>query len=164
MGMLEVKDTDTLIEGITDILKDYQDIVLFSANYPADHIRFAANHLWRKPGQKMDYEGEELSLYPIHSIEGSFGAEIHPSFLKTNKDFKEIRRGTNSKTNPSQLWEQEEELTKALGLPQQTELHLCGIETDPKVWEKSITFLEQKGYTTKRIEKLIRSEVLPFDY
>lgn len=44
--------------------------------HPADHGSFAANHPWRKPGQVIELNGLEQILWPIHCVQGSFGAEF----------------------------------------------------------------------------------------
>jgi nicotinamidase/pyrazinamidase len=44
--------------------------------HPGNHGSFAANHLWRKPGQVIDLHGLPQVLWPIHCVQGSFGAEL----------------------------------------------------------------------------------------
>ena len=44
--------------------------------HPANHLSFAANHLWRNPEQIIDIEGVSQLLWPMHCVQNSFGAEL----------------------------------------------------------------------------------------
>ena len=86
MGMLEVKGADSLVGELNTYREAFDKVFLFNSSYPADHIRFAANHMWRKPGASIEIEGVEFNLFPIYCIQDSWGAEIHPTFNKREGD------------------------------------------------------------------------------
>ena len=78
-GALEVQEGDLVIP-IANRLMEHFDIVVASKDWhPADHGSFAANHPWRKPGQVIELHGLQQVLWPIHCVQGSFGANFHPS-------------------------------------------------------------------------------------
>jgi nicotinamidase/pyrazinamidase len=76
-GVLEVSDSDTVLP-IANALMPYFDVVVATQNwYPANHGSFAANHLWRKPGQVIDLQGLPQVLRIMHCVQNSFGANLH---------------------------------------------------------------------------------------
>jgi len=75
-GALEVKDGDK-VAPVANKLSEHFDLVVATQDWhPADHGSFAANHPWRKPGQVIELNGLEQILWPIHCVQGSFGAEF----------------------------------------------------------------------------------------
>ncbi len=77
-GALEVKGGDDVV-AIANLMMPYFDKVVATQDWhPADHGSFAANHPWRKPGQIIELDGLSQVLWPIHCVQGSFGAEFHP--------------------------------------------------------------------------------------
>ncbi len=77
-GALEVKEGDEVIP-IANALMPHFDLVVATQDWhPANHGSFAANHPWRKPGQIIDLNGLQQILWPIHCVQDSFGAQLHP--------------------------------------------------------------------------------------
>lgn len=76
VGAVPLKDTDKYIEEANDVMLAYDVVIAVQKWYPADHRMFAANHLWRKPEQEIEVEGEQVSLHVIHCIAYSFGANF----------------------------------------------------------------------------------------
>jgi nicotinamidase/pyrazinamidase len=76
-GILEVADSDAILP-IANALMPYFDVVVATQDwYPANHGSFAANHLWRKPGQTIDLNGFPQVLETMHCVQNSFGASLH---------------------------------------------------------------------------------------
>ena len=97
-GALEVKNGDAAIP-IANLLMPKFDIVVATQNwYPANHGSFAANHLWRKPGQVIDLHGLQQELSAIHCVQNSFGAMFKKE-LNTEGVHKTIQKGTDSEVN-----------------------------------------------------------------
>ncbi|MEM8584161.1 MAG: bifunctional nicotinamidase/pyrazinamidase [Bacteroidota bacterium] len=93
-GMLPVPEGDAVIEPAVKLM-EYFDIVVATQDWhPANHGSFAANHPWRKPGQVIDLHGLPQVLWPIHCVEGSFGAEL-VSQLDQGKISKIFKKGTD---------------------------------------------------------------------
>ncbi len=76
-GALEVKDGDEVIPIANSLIQQFDIVVATQDWHPANHGSFAANHLWRKPGQVIDLHGLPQVLWPIHCVQNSFGAMFH---------------------------------------------------------------------------------------
>lgn len=83
-GPAEVPDSQQLVAILNRLIPNYDLVVAANFNLPADHTMFAANHLWRRPGQTILVNGHPTHLQNIHCVPGSFGAEFIPG-LDTSK-------------------------------------------------------------------------------
>lgn len=83
-GPAEVPDGQSLVAILNRLLPNYDLVVAANFSLPADHVMFAANHLWRRPGQIIPINGHPTLLHHIHCVPGSFGAEFIPG-LKLDK-------------------------------------------------------------------------------
>lgn len=75
-GLLPVPDGNEVIPLATRLMPLFQTVVATQDWHPANHGSFAANHPWRKPGQVIELDGLDQVLWPIHCVQGSFGAEL----------------------------------------------------------------------------------------
>lgn len=75
-GALEVPAANEIIPIANDLMNSFEHVIATQDWHPANHGSFAANHLWRKPGQIIDLDGVEQVLWPIHCVQESFGAEF----------------------------------------------------------------------------------------
>lgn len=73
-GAVPLPDTSSLIVEVNEEMQRYDIVIAIQKWYPADHKSFAANHPWRKPGQVITIEEEEVTLQIIHCVADSFGA------------------------------------------------------------------------------------------
>ncbi|MEO0625871.1 MAG: bifunctional nicotinamidase/pyrazinamidase [Bacteroidota bacterium] len=94
IGLLPVPDGDAVIAPAVTLMDQFEIVVATQDWHPADHGSFAANHPWRKPGQVIDLNGLPQVLWPIHCVEGSFGAEL-VSQLDQDKITKIFQKGTD---------------------------------------------------------------------
>ncbi len=94
LGALEVKEANSIIPIANDLMSHFDEIVASQDWHPADHLSFAANHYWKKPGQIIDLNGLEQILWPIHCVQNSMGAAFHDG-LNTQKITKVIYKGTD---------------------------------------------------------------------
>ncbi len=78
-GALEVQEGDQVIPIANALMEKFDLVVATQDWHPANHGSFAANHPWRKPGQVIDLHGLQQVLWPIHCVQGSFGANFHPT-------------------------------------------------------------------------------------
>lgn len=76
LGALPVPEGDQVIPIANALMSEFPTVVATQDWHPADHGSFAANHLWRKPGQIIDLNGLPQILWQIHCVQGSFGAEF----------------------------------------------------------------------------------------
>lgn len=75
-GALAVKGGNEVIP-IANILMNKFDLVVATQDWhPANHESFAAVHYFRQPGQVIDLHGLQQVLWPIHCVQGTFGAEF----------------------------------------------------------------------------------------
>ncbi len=94
LGALAVAEGDQLIPIANKLMEQFDLVVATQDWHPADHGSFAANHPWRKPGQVIDLHGLSQILWPIHCVQGSFGAEFVKE-LNTEKITKIFPKGTD---------------------------------------------------------------------
>jgi len=93
-GALEVKD-GLAAAKVANKLMDRFDLVVATQDWhPANHKSFAAMHPWRRPGDVIELNGLEQILWPIHCVQGSFGAEFVRE-LKTDAFEKVFVKGTD---------------------------------------------------------------------
>lgn len=93
-GALPVAEGDQVIPIANALMPKFDLIVATQDWHPADHGSFAANHLWRKPGQVIDLHGLQQVLWPIHCVQSSFGAEFVKQ-LQTDQITKVFPKGTD---------------------------------------------------------------------
>ncbi|MTB50980.1 bifunctional nicotinamidase/pyrazinamidase [Lewinella sp. W8] len=75
-GMLPVPEGDRVIPVANTLIPAYRTVVATQDWHPANHGSFAANHPWRKPGQVIELNGLSQILWPIHCVQGTWGAEL----------------------------------------------------------------------------------------
>ena len=93
-GALEVADGNKVIPVANRLMELFDLVVATQDWHPADHKSFAANHPWRHPGQVIDLNGLDQILWPIHCVQGSFGAEFAPG-LHTDQFERVFTKGTD---------------------------------------------------------------------
>ncbi len=98
-GPAEVPDGQELVAIIIGLMADYELVVAANFAMPADHIMFAANHLWRRPGQVIPLNGHPTLLHLTHCVPGSFGAELIPG-LKSGQIAFTALMGTDKSIPP----------------------------------------------------------------
>jgi nicotinamidase/pyrazinamidase len=95
-GALEVKEGDQVIPIANELMNTFDLVVATQDWHPANHGSFAANHLWRYPGQVIELDGLEQILWPIHCVQDSFGAQFVKT-LETDKIDDIFVKGTDPK-------------------------------------------------------------------
>ncbi|WP_116105577.1 bifunctional nicotinamidase/pyrazinamidase [Lewinella sp. IMCC34191] len=93
-GMLPVPEGDQVIDLANRLMEDYQTVVATQDWHPANHGSFAANHMWRKPGQVIDLNGLQQVLWPIHCVQDTWGSEFVDN-LHTDGIDEVFRKGTD---------------------------------------------------------------------
>ena len=79
-GTLAVKNGNEVIPIINRLLKQNFDVVVATKDWhPHDHGSFADIH-GKLPGERIDLNGLEQILWPIHCVQGSKGAEFAPGW------------------------------------------------------------------------------------
>ncbi|MCH6198978.1 bifunctional nicotinamidase/pyrazinamidase [Aquiflexum sp. LQ15W] len=93
-GALAVNEGDQVVPIINELQKKFDFIVATQDWHPADHGSFAANHSNKNIGEFVDLNGVSQILWPVHCVQGTKGAELHPG-LKTEKWEAVFKKGTN---------------------------------------------------------------------
>ena len=158
-GALEVKEGDQVIPIANALMEKFELVVATQDWHPADHGSFAANHPWRKPGQVIDLHGLEQVLWPIHCVQGSFGAKFHPTLNQAGIT-KVFVKGTDSTIDSySGFFDNGHRKATGLGdyLKEQevTEVYIMGLATDYCVKFTALDAVEL-GFTTHLIEDASR--------
>ena len=91
-GLLAVTDGDAIILRINALMDNFQTIVLTQDWHPANHSSFAANHPGAEPFSQTHMPYGPQTLWPIHCVQGTTGAEFHPA-LRTDPAHLIIRKG-----------------------------------------------------------------------
>ena len=90
---MEIANGTELIPIANQLMEQYDIVIAAIDWHPANHLSFAANHPWRKIGQIIEVEGQQQELFPIHCVQGTFGAAF-PANLTKEKITKIIQKGT----------------------------------------------------------------------
>jgi nicotinamidase/pyrazinamidase len=79
-GALAVTEGDLIIPGINALAAQFEHVILTQDWHPEGHISFAASHLGKQPFvDTIEAAYGTQTLWPIHCIQGSRGAELHPN-------------------------------------------------------------------------------------
>lgn len=82
-GALNLNGNEAIIGLANTLAARFDQNYLICDAHPANHASFAANYLWRYPGQIQELPDGPMQLWLIHAVEGSFGSEIHPKIDTT---------------------------------------------------------------------------------
>lgn len=78
-GALEVRHGDQVTDVIHRTARKFQHIVLTQDWHPVGHSSFATSHPGRKAFESIEAPYGPQILWPEHCVQGTFGAEFHPS-------------------------------------------------------------------------------------
>jgi nicotinamidase/pyrazinamidase len=94
-GALAVPDGDAVIP-IANRLQDLFPLVIATQDWhPPNHGSFAANHLGQKPFAQIQLNGLPQTLWPVHCVQGTRGAELAPA-LRRDRITKIFPKGTDA--------------------------------------------------------------------
>ena len=133
-GALAVREGDEVVPVINRLQPRFDLVVATQDWHPADHGSFAANHLGRQPGETIELAGLPQILWPVHCVQGTRGAELHPA-LDRSRIAEVVRKGTDS-TIDSYSGFFDNGRRAATGLEQNLrerrvdEVYICGLATD----------------------------------
>ena len=78
-GALAVAGGDRVIDPIHRIAPRFEHIVLTQDWHPTGHSSFASSYAGKQPFEQVGLNYGAQTLWPDHCIQGSKGAEFHPS-------------------------------------------------------------------------------------
>lgn len=91
-GSLSVPNGNEIISVINKLQNEFDLIVATQDWHPENHKSFAVNHEDKNLFETIDLNGLPQVLWPIHCVQGSFGAKFHKD-LKTHKIEAIFRKG-----------------------------------------------------------------------
>lgn len=97
LGNASVEGFENISDKIEDISPLWTNLVAINENHPADHVSFAACHLWRKPNQVINIGNKTQYLWPIHCVSGTMGVFNLPWL--NNKNPFIIEKGNNKEVD-----------------------------------------------------------------
>jgi len=91
-GALAVEGGDEIVPAVNRLIDASPHVVLTQDWHPADHSSFASTHPGKAPFQTVAMPYGEQTLWPEHCVQGSAGADFHPSLRWTSAELV-IRKG-----------------------------------------------------------------------
>ena len=124
-GALEVPEGDQIVAPINLMIDDASIVILSQDWHPKNHTSFAENHEGSAPFDVIEMPYGSQTLWPIHCVMGSHGAEFH-RLLNTSRANAVIRKGSTSTIDSySTFFENDRKTPTGLsGL-----LRECGVKT-----------------------------------
>lgn len=133
-GALAVPDGDAVVPVANRLQPIFPLVVATQDWHPSNHGSFAANHPGKNVFERIDLNGLPQTLWPIHCVQGSAGAELAPG-LKRERIAKVFQKGTDAGIdsysgffdNGHRRATGMAEWLKGRGV---TDVHICGLATD----------------------------------
>jgi nicotinamidase/pyrazinamidase len=99
-GALAVPDGDQILTPLSRLMNtDFFPLIVATQDWhPPNHISFASNHRGKEPMDRITLYGHEQTLWPVHCIQGTRGAELHPG-LDWTRVTAIIRKATDPTTD-----------------------------------------------------------------
>lgn len=93
-GALPAQHGDEVIPVANCLASRFQRVYATQDWHPPDHGSFAANHPGREPFEVVELGGLEQTLWPVHCVQESHGAELAES-LDRSRIARVFRKGTD---------------------------------------------------------------------
>ena len=86
-GALAVPDGESVVPMINRLQADFDLVVATQDWHPPDHGSFAANHPGKQPGDTVELAGLPQTLWPVHCVQDTPGAEFAPGLDQTRWEY-----------------------------------------------------------------------------
>ncbi len=94
-GALETKAGDKIIPVVNQLIQKFDQVLATQDWHPLQHKSFAVNHYpEHKIGEVIDLNGLEQILWPVHCVQGSWGASFATG-LQTHQIEKVFQKGVD---------------------------------------------------------------------
>lgn len=158
-GALAVPDGNAVIPVANQLQTAFPLVVATQDWHPKNHGSFAANHPGKNVFDQIDLNGLPQTLWPVHCVQGTSGAELAPGLLR-QRIAKIFPKGTDAGIDSySGLFDNGHRQSTGLGewlhAKGVAEVFVCGLATDYCV---RFTALDaaQAGFKTHFIEDASR--------
>ena len=91
-GALAVADGDAILPLVNQLIARFEHVALTQDWHPAGHSSFASTHAGKAPFETIAMPYGAQTLWPDHCVQGTKGADFHPSLEWTKADLV-IRKG-----------------------------------------------------------------------
>lgn len=91
-GALAVADGDAILPMVHRIAPLFAHIVLTQDWHPAAHSSFVSSHPSRSPFEEIQCSYGPQTLWPVHCVQGTHGAQFHPDLQLTRAELI-VRKG-----------------------------------------------------------------------
>lgn len=161
-GVLEIEHADEVIAIANQLMASrYFDLIIATQDWhPANHKSFAANHVFRYPGQIVEINGINQRLWPMHCVQESFGADFSSEF-ESDKVDKIVQKGTNPEMDAYSAFydnekRQQTDLADLLKEKSVQQVFVMGLATEYSVKETALD-ANNLGFETFLIEDACRA-------
>lgn len=133
-GALAVAEGDKVIPIINQLIDDFDLIVATKDWHPPNHGSFAASHPGHSVFENIDLHGLPQTLWPVHCVENTPGAEFPPELDSARID-EIFHKGTRSEIDSYSGFHDNGHrhstgLAEFLREKGATEITVCGLATD----------------------------------
>lgn len=97
-GRLPVKDGDTIIPVVNDLIPRYPLVAATQDWHPPGHHSFASSHPGARPLETIEIDGNEQTLWPDHCVWDTEGAAFAPA-LRLDRARAIFRKGMDPKVD-----------------------------------------------------------------
>lgn len=149
-GAVGIDAGQALVDFANALMSQYERVIAIRDWHPAEHQSFASSHLWRRPGQVMQIDGQEQLLWHMHCVQESFGAEWAMG-LEVSGIHHVVNKGTNPATDGYSGFA-ETDLEDYLHSQGVNEVHLIGMAREYDV-AYTAADAERLGFEVQVIEE-----------
>ena len=110
-GSLAVPNGNDVIPILNEIQKDFDLILATQDWHPQNHKSFASEHPNKNEFEVIDLNGLQQVLWPVHCVQGSFGAEFHKD-LNLEKVTHIVQKGKNPEVDSYSGFQDNNQLVK----------------------------------------------------
>ena len=165
-GALAVPEGDRILPIVNRLQAVFPVVVATQDWHPANHGSFAASHPGRQVFDTIDLHGLPQTLWPVHCVQGSRGAELAPG-LERERIARVFQKGTDPGIDSySGLYDNGHRRSTGLGEWLRgegvTAVFVCGLATDYCVKFTALDAVEM-GFKTHFIEDASRGVNLRLD-
>lgn len=133
-GALAVPGGNEIIDLINKLQTEFDLVIATQDWHPEDHFSFAVTHPGKQEFEKIEMDGLEQVLWPVHCVQNTVGANFHPD-LQTSRIETIFRKGTHAKIDSYSGFYDNAHL-KSTGLSGYlkekgaTDLYFCGLAAE----------------------------------
>lgn len=133
-GALAVPKGNEIIPLVNRLQAGFPLVVAIQDWHPPEHGSFAANHPGRKEYEQIELHGLPQTLWPVHCVQNTWGAELAPSLERT-RIARIFQKGTDPSIDSySGFFDNGHRRSTGLGewlrARGVTDLFICGLATD----------------------------------